>query len=107
VPLTLFNLSKSSQYSHLRFSLDILGEKGDFGRWNVSGAYVSRLSSCKLVVTANPRHWEGDFRLMEVLYMYKVMKKRDMDVVDTTMFYSLLIEIYINILFPSLINIYS
>jgi hypothetical protein len=44
-----------------------VGEVNSESRTTVSKGYFQAMYSSKIVVTSNPSHWEGDFRLMEAM----------------------------------------
>lgn len=43
----------------------IVGEVSGAGRTTIDAAYLAAMRRAKIVVTCNPTHWEGDFRLFE------------------------------------------
>ena len=45
----------------------ILGQVNGASRRTVDGNYLESMYQGKIVVTSNPSHWEGDFRLMEAI----------------------------------------
>jgi len=45
----------------------IAGEINAAGRREINDAYFSAMRNAKIVVTANPSHWEGDFRFFEAV----------------------------------------
>ena len=45
----------------------IAGEVNSASRTVVSRGYFEKMHSAKIILTSNPSHWEGDFRLMEAL----------------------------------------
>lgn len=53
--------------TNYRVHVGTVGDAGARGRTRPGGGYVSKLASCKIVVTSNPPWWEGDSRLGEAL----------------------------------------
>ena len=45
----------------------LLGEVNHGGRKEINAGYFGAMRSAKIVVTCNPSHWEGDFRLFEAM----------------------------------------
>lgn len=52
---------------HLPRSAVRVGEVNAESRTTVSRGYFAAMYAARIVVTSNPSHWEGDFRLMEAL----------------------------------------
>lgn len=45
----------------------VLGQVNKGSRNNLNELYFSGMHNAKIIVTVNPAHWEGDFRLWESL----------------------------------------
>lgn len=45
----------------------MLGEVNHGGRKEINAGYFGAMRAAKIVVTCNPSHWEGDFRLFEAM----------------------------------------
>ena len=54
-------------FSNYNIHVGIIGKAGRVGRTTIQKPYYERMFNSKIVVTCNPKDWEGDYRTWEAL----------------------------------------
>ena len=54
-------------FSNYNIHVGIIGKQGRIGRTTIQKPYYERMFNSKIVVTCNPKDWEGDYRTWEAL----------------------------------------